>query len=62
VISVLSQDTSQVILENVERAFGLGRIVPIAGQHFDALALARNNASPVHDKAKSHFQFARPHR
>jgi hypothetical protein len=60
VIPVLFQNPSQVILENVERAgeyveraFGIGRIVPIAGQPFNQPALASNNAPPVDDMAKS---------
>jgi hypothetical protein len=59
------QNLFQAILENVERAgeqveraFGLGRIVAITGQHFDPLALARNNSPPNDDVAKSHFRFA----
>jgi hypothetical protein len=52
-IAAFCQKHPEVILENVEgagervrSAFGLARIAPIAGRHLNALALARNNASP----------------
>jgi hypothetical protein len=45
--------------EQVERA-GLSRIVPVPSQHFHALALTRNNASPVDDMAKSRFHCSAP--
>jgi hypothetical protein len=68
-LPLVRQNLSQVILKNVERggeqierAIGFSRIAATTGQHFHALGLARNNASPVDDMAKSYFDFARLHR
>ena len=66
---VLSQNPSQVILENVEGAgeqvecaLGRSRIMSLSSQHFYALALARNNAPRVGDMAKSHLDLVLFHR
>jgi hypothetical protein len=63
-----SQNPSQVTLKDVERtgeqvedAFGLSRVEALAGQPFDALALARNNVPPFDNVANGHFPVARFH-
>jgi hypothetical protein len=57
-----SERSSQVILENIERASGQSRVAALAGQHFDGLAWARNNSPPVDDMAKRELLLARLHR